>query len=443
MLFPKLSAPLEGGHVFPLFQEGTYWLFWLNQSSLMRWSSRDLLDWEEHAPAPLPALVDEDRGTCCAVAQHEGLWWLFVSRQGEILSFYSEDLIVWQEDQDQPVISATGHPYRGKLSDPFVFYDVQAAMYRMIFGARSGTGPKGRSGCVGTAVSRDLRHWQLEEPIYGPNLASGYRGTSLIQSSFKRWHLLFHKDYFEGERPETLTYRAGNQCKGPFRRLPSSQLYGGDIVGTPCAIKVKDKLHSFPILTQAGVSRLATPREWKVQLDGSITETLAQPVFDACRKGKGFNPLSTAKPLLGLWKRQTPEIFHCQDDELGRLALPESTGSFLMEGELLLEKGIEELLILVGADPQMQKGVQVSLSARLEEITVRSSAGLDYHRNWPIPNGKIIRFKLLVANDGMEIFLDDQVSLSALVPGLSGGSIFLECRDGRGKIGNVTQYPLT
>jgi hypothetical protein len=78
----------------------------------------------------------------------------------------------WERYQDAPILTADPRWYQteGKMAwrDPFVIRDEAAGLWRMFLAGKQKDLPEERNGCIVTATSEDLLHWEVHPPLIAP-----------------------------------------------------------------------------------------------------------------------------------------------------------------------------------------------------------------------------------------------------------------------------------
>ncbi len=159
--------------------------------------SSDLTTWRELPDALVhsdgPAFDDLATWTGSTIAGPDGRYHLFytgvdrehddhVQRVGHAVS---DDLATWTR-VDAPPVEADPRWYETEgvagyspWRDPWVFFDDVVGVWRMLVTASTATLQLNARGCVGTAVSSDLRTWQVEPPL---TMASGLHQLEVPQT---------------------------------------------------------------------------------------------------------------------------------------------------------------------------------------------------------------------------------------------------------------------
>ncbi|MDF2990490.1 MAG: beta-fructosidase [Microbacterium sp.] len=152
--------------------------------------STDLVSWERVADALVRGGADDFDAlatwTGSTVRRADGTWFLFYTgsrlsadgRNVQRIGYAtSDDLFTWHKNPENPVLEADGEIYERLATtewhdeafrDPWVFADPSGAGWHMFVTARSTHGELNGRGVVAHAVSHDLEHWELREPVSEP-----------------------------------------------------------------------------------------------------------------------------------------------------------------------------------------------------------------------------------------------------------------------------------
>ncbi|MCF6525757.1 mucin-1 [Streptomyces sp. JJ36] len=159
----------------------------LLETSYGQASSRDLVSWTPLAPAfgigPPGSFDDSAVWTMHRVPTEGGtaMFYTGVTRDPDGGARQAVGLALAGRDGEggwrranggRPVVTADPAWYRTDTAmawrDPFVVRDTARGRWLMLVCARTRDEPLGRSGCVGTATSTDLHHWETGPPLLAP-----------------------------------------------------------------------------------------------------------------------------------------------------------------------------------------------------------------------------------------------------------------------------------
>jgi beta-fructofuranosidase len=153
-------------------------------------TSTDLMDWQVHADALLPAAMRWDDlavWTGSIIRADDGVWRLYYTalstspghgiRDQRIGLAESKDLVTWRRVGDRPLLDPDPRWYRTLAEDerasetwrdPFVFKDPGGDGWHMLITARARDAPRLRDGVLAHARSFDMLGWDLEPPLTEP-----------------------------------------------------------------------------------------------------------------------------------------------------------------------------------------------------------------------------------------------------------------------------------
>ena len=228
----------------PLYARGRYQLFYLldwrdrkNHGEGTPWylvSTEDFVHFDEHGEMlarGTPAEQDLYVFTGSAI-EAEGQFHIFYTghnpyfrKEGKpeqgVMHAVSSDLLHWKKIPEDtffaPGTSFEPHDWR----DPFVFWNPDAREYWMLLAARLKTGPSRRRGCTALCASKDLKKWEVREPLYSPGLYFTHECPDLFKMG-DWWYLIFSEF---SERLQTR-YRMSRSVRGPWL-TPESDTFDG------------------------------------------------------------------------------------------------------------------------------------------------------------------------------------------------------------------------
>ncbi len=144
-----------------------------------------------------------------------------------VMHAVSDDLLTWRKIPEDTfyapqalgvqAVAYEMHDWR----DPFVFWNPDAGEYWMLLAARSKSGPSRRRGCTALCASRDLKHWEVRDPLYAPGLYYTHECPDLFKMG-EWWYLVFSEF---SERLVTR-YRMARSLSGPWLTPPDDQFDG-------------------------------------------------------------------------------------------------------------------------------------------------------------------------------------------------------------------------
>lgn len=222
--------------IIPFFDKGEFWLYYLHDFREHRtadmpsegtpWRlvrTRDLalfVEEGEMIPQGTPEEQDYYAYTGSVFKRGEGDYYLFYTghnphftkRPMEVVMLArSTDLLHWKKEDDFRLAAPAAYE-PDDWRDPFVFFDEACGRYQMLLAARKRGMPKGRSGCTAVAVSDDLLHWKVAEPLWMPKAYYTHECPDLFQMG-GLWYLVFSE--FSDRR--CTQYRVSESLQGPWR----------------------------------------------------------------------------------------------------------------------------------------------------------------------------------------------------------------------------------
>ena len=138
-----------------------------------------------------------------------------------VMHAVSDDLTTWRKVPSDTFYAPTDRYEPHDWRDPFVFWNEEAREYWMLLAARYKTGPSRRRGCTALCVSKDLKTWQVRDPLYAPGLFYTHECPDLFRMG-DWWYLLFSEF-----TDRTVTrYRMAHSLSGPWLAPDDDQFDG-------------------------------------------------------------------------------------------------------------------------------------------------------------------------------------------------------------------------
>ena len=119
----------------------------------------------------------------------------------------------WQRHPDDTFGATAGYE-TADWRDPFVFWDDEAALWRMLVTARHDTGPARRRGVIAQCTSRDLRTWEPARallgsaPVHRARVPRGLRVERLVVPLLLRVQRVLHHPLPDVAQPARAVARA-------------------------------------------------------------------------------------------------------------------------------------------------------------------------------------------------------------------------------------------
>ncbi len=232
------------GDFIPFYNHGTFHLFYLltwrdipahgEGTSWYQVSTSDFVHFSEHG-------LMIDRGTVedqdlyvftGSVIEAEGLFHIFYTghnphlcQQGKpqeaVMHAISQDLLDWRKVRGDAFFAPQAMFEPDDWRDPFVFWNAEAREYWMLLAARLKTGPSRRRGCTVICASKDLKNWEVREPLWAPALFSVHECPDLFRMG-DWWYLVFS----EGSERTSTHYRMSKSLSGPWL-APDNDTFDG------------------------------------------------------------------------------------------------------------------------------------------------------------------------------------------------------------------------
>lgn len=116
----------------------------------------------------------------------------------------------WQRHPEDTFGATEGYE-TGDWRDPYVFWDAEAGLWRMLVTARHNSGAERRRGVIAQCTSTDLKHWEAVEPFWDPRRYIAHECPEVFQ-----WGDWWYLVYSEFSDAFTTRYRMARSLNGPW-----------------------------------------------------------------------------------------------------------------------------------------------------------------------------------------------------------------------------------
>lgn len=457
-VYRRPSDGVAAGDAIPFYFDGICHLFHLSsppntqhypervRCSWRHILSPDLVNWQE---APIALSPGEEKNAPDA----NGVWTgSVIFSQGAFHIFYtgflkdaphpqtichatSPDGILFEKDERNPLLVPDADLFEPEdWRDPFVFWNERENAYWMLIASRLKEGPPNLRGCIALATSPDLAAWSNPVPFYTPYLTYCPECPELFQLG-EKWYLVFSRF---SESAQTI-YRIADDPRGPWKAprvdgLDGRRWYAAKSLGDGNRRISFGWVHERDGFNDEGAwewgGDFGIPRELYPKENHELGVRCPREILSgyANRLPMEFTP------FLGEWNVESEEIAPTAGDQLsyGFLRTPsrhyqfectlqpqETRGNF---GVLLNAAGDLASAHVIAFDPGAQR---VSIIRWPEPLDVFWRDLTD--RKVPLPDpdgprlverplrieaGRDIKCTVFVTDSIVEVFIDDEISLS-------------------------------
>jgi hypothetical protein len=373
----------------------------------LRWSM-EVIPWDEGplhpicrtAPAASEVLVRNAGGRVLRVEPREGRLHL----RGEVA---------------MPILPEKWYETSPRPEDMTLVRDEAQGVYRLFFCARRAVGKDPlRRGCIGSAISEDLLHWETEPPIFAPNqypeLASPH-----VFGDGEHTALFYVARAPEGA--ESLRYAVAPRLAGPYER-PEADLLANDARRSIVTVPFGPRSLAFFGRTEAGGSRLSVSRPGQLDFTAS---------------GRPF-----VRFFEGLLNLLGKPLFHTEasleSSELLVRVLPRYGGAFRLTARLL-SKSASAVGLLFRTTMTGHDNITLWLDFASKAVTARRGVNGRLLARAPrtIVPGEEYRLAVWAEGPFADVYLDDEWVLSVETEGRATGGFGLAVLGGAARFEDV------
>jgi beta-fructofuranosidase len=428
--------------VIPFYWKGEYHLFYLKDyrdragrgegTPWWHLGTRDFVSFSDYGEA-LPRGKPDDQDLYVftgSVTEADGRFHIFYTghnpyfRKGGrpeqgVMHAVSDDLLHWikvpRDTFYSPQERYEAHDWR----DPFVFWNESAGEWWMLLAARLKEGLPRRRGCTALCTSKDLRGWQVQEPLYAPGLYFTHECPDLFRLG-DWWYLVFS----EFSQACLTRYRMSRSSHGPWL-TPADDAF--DVRALYAAKTASDGQRRFLFgwnPTREG-EKDSGSWQWggnivvhEIRQDGdgalsvrppeTVEEALHHPLPVAFSAGVGdFTGGANGLSLNG------QASFACASAG----SLPDTCR---IEAGLIFSAGTPAFGMFLRLDEAFEAGYYLRFEPARQRVVFDAwpRAGdipyqIGLERPLALAAGKPVRLKAFIDGPVLEIYLDDQIALSA------------------------------
>ncbi|WP_285042611.1 glycoside hydrolase family 32 protein [Plantibacter sp. LMC-P-059a] len=222
------------GDVIPWQEDGVFHLLYLHESRRvpkigMPWhrvTTENLVDFHDEGaalPSGGPTASDFNVYTGSVVLAEDGTNHVFytghnpdhLGADGQALQLVmhaisTDGMRTWDR-LEADTFGATAGYETADWRDPFVFWDEEASLWRMLITARHADGPERRRGVIAQCTSTDLSTWEPVEPFWNPRRYIAHECPEVFQ--WGDWWYLVYSEFSESF---TTRYRMSRTLHGPW-----------------------------------------------------------------------------------------------------------------------------------------------------------------------------------------------------------------------------------
>ncbi|MBI2841994.1 MAG: GH32 C-terminal domain-containing protein [Armatimonadetes bacterium] len=430
--------PVSGvlGDTMPFYWQGWYHLFYLRRPpfhdavtglTIEHVVSDDLVSWSELPTAVVPGSPGEpdcDLCGCGCVVEREGTFYCFylgrnsASRTPETICLAtSNDLVAWRKSPTNPILLPDTRWYGiGRWSDPVVLWNNGDESYWMLIATHDKDAPAAFKGCVGLAVSPDLREWEVREPLWSPGTLPVPECPDIFRLGGK-WCLLTNWINAGG-----AVCRLADTLDGPWTAPRRDTLDSFDTYAFKTLadgerriafgwVTTRTDSHDSDPPTWGG--HLAAPRELSLSPDGELMVRCVPEWFELFSDRVNLQ----LGPRWGAWESRQSEIVGARTGGAAYALVSPIVGDLLLQCDLTLDSEASSAGFLLHSDPELARFYMVRIDAKKGRVRIERQPPV-WPKSWTIEqqlqtfSDKPVKCVLSVADNILEVFIDDTIALT-------------------------------
>jgi len=211
------------GDFIPFYSNGVFHLFTIIDGSWEHMTTTDFVHYIDHGMGLEKGDEEAQDNSVCtgSLIEVDGIYHIFYAGYNGrflgkkpiqvVLHATSKDLFSWKKEDDIFMPPNGDFYHMDGWRDPYIYYDEENKEYRMIITGEENHFHCKRWGAIALATSKDLKNWEVKEPLYKPFLYDTHECPDLFKMGDK-WYLIFstYTRWWE------LHYRVADSSNGPF-----------------------------------------------------------------------------------------------------------------------------------------------------------------------------------------------------------------------------------
>jgi beta-fructofuranosidase len=359
----------------------------------------------------------------------------------------SKDLLNWHQLSEETFGSDDCIYEKVNWRDPHVFWNEEAQEYYMLLATRT-KGPTNRCGCTGLCTSKDLHHWTYREPFYAPRIDVGAHECPDIFQIGEWWYLVYSS--YTGFY--ATIYRMSRSINGPWI-IPKIETLDGRAfyAGKTASHNGETYIFGWNPTREAQYYQNWNPKDysgldynvfdWAGNLvvhqlmqneDGTLRVVLPSSLSELFTKPQTL----CRSPLLGEWKIES-DLACSSSEGFNMLDIGPLPNQCKITFTLTFGEDTHRCGIGLHADKHADQAYYFTFDRQYQRIKYQSYI-METDEGWrrfpwmteleqplEIFVGKTYSITILVDESICEVYINDQVALSARMYDRRGGNIVL------------------
>jgi beta-fructofuranosidase len=426
------------GDTIPFYWEGQYHVFYLEGQfdpyRRVRFTpfnhlfSTNLVNWEE-LPVALdlgaPQDVDMSLGTGTVIA-HDGCFYLlycgrrFNPTRETVCLATSQDLVHWEKSSQNPILLPDEKIYAASdFRDPFPFWIPEQGRFGMVIASKLATAGTPQPGCLGFALSEDLRHWVLQPPFYAPHTHSMALECPDLFEDLGHWHLIYSAD-------GRTCYRSADDLAGPWQATNpdnDDQYYRG--IYAPKTLFDGQRRFLFGwIGTREGErdegehqwgGDMLIPRELVARPGGALVEVCPPEILAACPPLGAYH----YDFRLGRWQNSEKALWGRRQDGLAYAVVNHCPQNLLVDLTVKFAGDSQAAGVIFRAQPDLSTFYALRLEPSLGRVVIQrwqgnarqNRATVLAERPLSTIAGQPVHVQLFIDGDIIEAFVNQRTAM--------------------------------
>ncbi|MDF2609505.1 MAG: glycoside hydrolase family protein [Lachnospiraceae bacterium] len=351
-----------------------------------------------------------------------------------VMHAVSTDNINWTKIPEDTFLAPAGYEIHD-FRDPFVFYNEEEERYWLLIAARKND----LGGVVAKFTSKDLKTWEVQEPLYAPESYFMLECPDLFKLG-DYWYLVFS----EFSHEKRTHYVMSKSINGPFM-APVEDAFDGNAFYAAKTTEYQGKRYIAGWIPTKPEEKDSNKYEWagnmsvmelvqnadgtlSVKMVDQLNDYFAAPDTLTVKESIGDASFNDSKATLS-----TEENADASGINFGRI--PQT---MLVTGKVTFEEDGRGAGFAFGIEDDFTKGLGIHLDSQNDLI--RYDASMIQRMRYANPNSKVnfnfetgvtYTFKLVVEKDLAVVYLNDDIALSTRIYRMQNNDWGLFCIGGK------------
>lgn len=333
-----------------------------------------------------------------------------------VMHAISTDNVNWTKIPEDTFLAPEGYEIHD-FRDPFVFFNEEEELYWMLMSARK----EGVGGVVAKFVSKDLKVWEVDEPLYAPNSYFMLECADLFKMG-DYWYMIFS----EFSHDKVTRYVMSKDINGPFY-APEHDIFDGNAFYAAKSTEYEGKRYLVGWIPTKPDEKDSSKYEWagnmsvvelKQEEDGTLSALMPEQFYSYFDTDSGLSVIEESGDV----KVEGDTITFGANEEISYVDFGTIPDTMLVTAQVTFHQGGRGAGFSLGVEEDFLKGFGIHLDPK--EHLLRYDAAMLERIRYANPNSKVhfsfdegttYDLKLVIEKDIAVLYMNDKVALSTRI----------------------------